>query len=426
MIKIRQPIDVQEAVAKVMTYKRTAHFENVDIQMCDDRYLAEDIVATHAVPLFDKSPYDGFALKAANTAGASPDAPVTFQVVDHIGAGHLPQAALQCGQTTRIMTGAQIPEGADCVAMFEHCDSYEKNGHTYMTITRELSSGDNIVRRSSEMNEGDLLIRKGTRINPGVKAILATFGYHQVKVATRPLVGVIATGTELLDVEERLEPGKIRNSNAYMVASQIHRAGARYKYFGQLPDELEPSLTFISKALEEVDLLITTGGVSVGDYDLMPAIYERLGARVLFNKLAMRPGSVTTVAVKDEKILFGLSGNPSACYVGFELFTRPVIRHRLLSPTPFHKRVKATLAEDYPKSNPFTRFVRSYIEYEDEGLTVHLAGIDKSNIVSSLPNTTCLMVLPGGTEGYQAGDKVDVLLLEDMTGQCEFESNKEA
>ncbi|MUV36303.1 Molybdopterin molybdotransferase [Lentibacillus sp. JNUCC-1] len=426
MVEIRNPIQVEEAVAKVMAHKQKGEFEYVDISLCDNRHLAEGIVATYPIPAFDKSPYDGFAFKAADTSGASPDSPVTFQVVDHIGAGHLPEATLQSGQATRIMTGAQIPDGADCVAMFERCDTFEKNNHTYMSVTSETKPGDNIIKTSSEISEGEQLLSEGTIINPGVKALLATFGYKQVKVAKQPLVGVIATGTELLEVDEPLEPGKIRNSNAYMIAAQVKRAGAVFKYYGQLPDELEPSMKIIDKALEEVDILVTTGGVSVGDFDLMPAIYEQLGADVLFNKVAMRPGSVTTVAVKGNQILYGLSGNPSACYVGFELFARPLIRHRLYSKSPFHNRGKAVLKDDFPKSNPFTRFVRTYVEIEKSTLTVRLAGIDKSNVVSSLPFTTSLMVLPGGTEAYKAGDEAEVLLLEDTDGMSEFKSLKEA
>src|SRR5699024_5835801 len=164
----------------------------------------------------------------------------------------------------------------------------------------------------------------------------------------KPVVGIIATGSELLDVDEPLAPGKIRNSNAYMIASQVIRAGGDYRYFGKLVDEFDQSYRMIKTKLEEVDMLITTVGVSVVDFHLMPAIYEKLGPQVLFNKVAIRPGSVTTVAVKDGKLLFGLSGNPSACYVGFELFARPIIRHALYSETPFLQRIKATLAEDFP------------------------------------------------------------------------------
>ena len=167
---------------------------------------------------------------------------------------------------------------------------------------------------------------------------------------------MIATGSELLEVEEPLVPGKIRNSNAYMILAQIERAGGEVKYFGKLSDELNTCFMKVKQALTEVDFLITTGGVSVGDYDYLPAIYDQLGASVLFNKVAMRPGSVTTVSGANGKLLFGLSGNPSACYVGFELFVRPIIRTYVFNEKPHLKRESAWLGEDFSKPNPFYPF----------------------------------------------------------------------
>lgn len=421
MVEIREPIPVKEAIKRVMEYSRLGEIETISFHNCDQRRLAEPIIATNDIPSFDKSPYDGYALRSEDTIFASPDHPITFEVIDHIGAGEVSDKVLKQGQAIRIMTGAKIPDGADCVAMFEECQEWEDQGQPYMAITKEFSKDQNIIKVGSEVREGDVLVEAGTFINPGVKALLATFGYSQVKVAKKPIVGVIATGTELLDVDEPLEPGKIRNSNAYMIESQILRSGAEYKYYGTLADELEPSYERIKSVLEEVDILITTGGVSVGDFDLMPAIYEKLGAQILFNKVAMRPGSVTTVATLGDKLLFGLSGNPSACYVGFELFTRPIINRLLRNQTPYLKRIQGKLAVDFPKANPFTRFVRSYITFEEGNVYVHLAGIDKSNVVTSLARTNALMVLPGGTTGYQKGDQVDVLLVDTQEGQESFE-----
>lgn len=420
MVEIRKPISVKQAVEKVTNYHKTGEKESVSFHDCEQRRLAEPVIATNNVPSFDKSPYDGFAFRSADTKDAARDYAVEFEVVERIGAGQIAAKQLQEGEAARIMTGAKIPEGADCVAMLEVCGSYEKNGRSYMSIKRKMQEGQNIIKEGSEVAEGEKLLEAGVLINPGVKALLATFGYSEVIVAKKPVVGIIATGTELLDVDEPLEAGKIRNSNAYMISAQIKQAGAEYQYFGKLADELEPSYQTIKDALDKVDILITTGGVSVGDFDLMPEIYERLGAEVLFNKVAMRPGSVTTVAVRGNQLLFGLSGNPSACYVGFELFARPILQYYLFNKQPYLKRVKATLADDFPKPNPFTRFVRSYIKILDGEVMVQLAGMDKSNVVSSLAHTTCLMELPGGTRGFKAGSKVDVLLLNDIDGQQTF------
>jgi molybdopterin molybdotransferase len=309
-----------------------------------------------------------------------------------------------------------MPAGADAVVMLELAQAFEKDGHNFMSIKRSYNEGDNVSFRGEDCKSGEILVKKGTLINPGVQAILATFGYQEVPVARKPIIGLYATGTELLEVDEPLQPGKIRNSNSHMIAAQIERCGGIVHYFGKLPDVFDTCFEAVKNALEVVDILITTGGVSVGDFDYLPAIYEKLGASVLFNKVAMRPGSVTTVAQINQKILFGLSGNPSACYVGFELFVRPIIRRRLFSEKPHLRIEKAQLEVGFPKPNPFTRFVRSAVNIKDGRLTVTPSGMDKSNIVTSLAGANSLMVLPGGTRGFEAGNVVDVLLLEDQAG----------
>ncbi|MGI8314097.1 molybdopterin molybdotransferase MoeA [Halobacillus mangrovi] len=416
----RKPIPVQEAVELVMEHKKTGEIDKVDISESDQRILAEDILATHPIPPFDKSPYDGFALRSEDTINLSRENPGEFVVTETVGAGHLASRPLKKGEAIRIMTGAEIPVGADCVAMFEICQTYEKNEQAWMTLKRPLEKGQNIIPKGSETSKEQCLVREGTKVNPGVKALLATFGYSEVSVYRKPKVGIFATGTELLEVSEPLVPGKIRNSNAYMIVSQIERAGGEASYYGKLMDDFNTCFEAVYNALAEVDVLITTGGVSVGDFDLMPAIYEKLNASVLFNKVAMRPGSVTTVALSGEKLLFGLSGNPSACYVGFELFTYPLIQSYLGRKDIHHRHIQATLGNDFKKPNPFTRFVRGFIDYEEGKVVVKPAGIDKSAIVTSLARTDAFIMLPAGTRGFEKGATVEALLLEHPNGQEHF------
>lgn len=416
MVEKRTPISVMEAIQKVMQFAKPGEKEMVALEEAYGRYLAEDLCADHDVPPFDRSPYDGFAIRAADSAAASLDHPVEFEVIETIGAGQVATKDVAPFQAVRIMTGAQIPNGCDAVVMFEVANEYERNGKTYMSIKRPFRPGDNISFQGEDTKKGEMLVPKGTFINPGVQALLATFGYANVHVAKKPKVGIFATGSELLDVSEPLVPGKIRNSNAYMIQAQVYRIGALPVYFGKLMDDADRCFAAIETVLDEVDILITTGGVSVGDYDYLPVIYERLGAEVLFNKVAMRPGSVTTVAQKEGKLLFGLSGNPSACYVGFELFVRPVIRTMLYSAKPYLYKTTATLLADFPKPNPFTRFVRSYVYAKEGVLYVTPVGMDKSNIVTSLAKANALMVLPGGTRGFSKGDTVEIWLLENEEG----------
>lgn len=419
MLEKRTPIQISEAVKRVMEFKINGTVEFISIDESYGRFLSEDLKATSDVPHFDRAPYDGYAIRSEDTKEASQSNPIQFEVVDHIGAGMLTDKELDAFHAVRIMTGAQMPKGANAVVMLELTKESEQNGKHYMSVKKVHRYGENVSYRGEDAKEGQVLVKKGTLINPGIQAMLATFGYAKVPVAKKPVVGLYATGTELLEVDEELVPGKIRNSNAHMIAAQIQRAGADVHYFGQLPDDFDTCFAAVEKAIKDVDIFITTGGVSVGDFDYLPQIYEKLGAEVLFNKVAMRPGSVTTVAQLGGKLLFGLSGNPSACYVGFELFARPIIRTMLFSEKAHLRKESAILNADFSKANPFTRFVRSQLTIEDGRLVVSPSGLDKSNIIMSLAGANSLMILPGGTRGFEQGATVDVLLLEDQTG-CEW------
>ncbi|EMT47268.1 MULTISPECIES: gephyrin-like molybdotransferase Glp [Anoxybacillus] len=410
---MRKPISVAEAIERIMTWCQQVGEEYVSLEQCDGRILAQHIEATMPIPWFDRSPYDGYALSAEATAEASSSHPVLLEVVGTVGAGTVWDGPLTPKQAVKIMTGAAIPNGANAVIMVELTKEIDKEGKRFVEIKRKVSEGENIVRIGEDMKQGEVVVEKGTVIHPGIVAVLATFGYDRVPVMKKPRVAIISTGSELLQVYEPLEKGKIRNSNAYMLQAQVRRIGGEPILFGKVPDTFEYTLQVVQKALREADVVITTGGVSVGDFDYIPQVYEHLGAKLLFNKVAMRPGSVTSAAVFENKMLFGLSGNPSACYVGFELFARPFIKAMLGQSKRYLKREQAVLQKDFLKPNPFTRFVRARASHHDGLLYVEPVGKDKSNIVSSLVQANALLVLPGGTRGFQAGDRVDVLLFED-------------
>ncbi|MDZ5713306.1 molybdopterin molybdotransferase MoeA [Jeotgalibacillus haloalkalitolerans] len=409
MVEQRKPIPVAEAVQRVIEKQVFSKTEKVHIEKALGRRLAEDLIATHPVPPFDRSPYDGFAVRSADTENASRENPLDFKVTETIGAGSVQSVPVSEFEAARIMTGAMMPSECDAVVMLELTSEPEPG---VMRIKRSFQKGDNISFQGEDAKEGTVLVEKGAIVNPGTIALLATFGYEYITAASKPVVGVLATGSELLEVNEPLEPGKIRNSNALMAAAQIERAGAEVKMLGKLSDDLEACYESVKQAMKEVDILITTGGVSVGDFDFLPEVYKRLEAEVLFNKVAMRPGSVTTVAHKDGQFLFGLSGNPSACYVGFELFTRPLIQQMLGNPKPHLPVEKAVLGADFTKPNPFTRFVRGTLTINNGRLEASPSGFNKSSAVSSLAATNCLIVLPGGTRGFTAGDQVKIALLE--------------
>ena len=309
VLEFRKPIPVSEAVKRLMERKYPGKMEYVSITESHGRFLAKDLIATSDVPHFSRSGYDGYAVRSEDTINASSQNPIELEVIDHIGAGMVSDKEVQSGQAVRIMTGAQMPAGSDAVIMLELVKEETRDGKNYITVRRPAKPGDNVSHKGEEVKKGAILVKKGVRINPGIQALLATFGYSDVPVAVKPRIGLFATGTELLEVDEPLVPGKIRNSNSYMISAQIERAGAEVLYFGSLPDDFDTCYESIKRAATKVDMLITTGGVSVGDFDYLGEIYQKLGADILFNKIAMRPGSVTTVASWNGKLLFGLSGN---------------------------------------------------------------------------------------------------------------------
>ncbi len=413
----RQPISVEEAVKKVHQFQKHGQVEWVPLKNSLGRWVAEDILADHDVPAFDRSPYDGFALRAEDTKDASSEHPIEFEVIDHIGAGIVSAKTIGPFQAIRIMTGAKIPKGANVVIMLELTKTFEKDGKSMMSLKRRLKKGDNISRQGEETLKGNVMIKKGSKVTPGVTAILATFGYAVVPVVKKPVIGIISTGTELLQVSDAMVDGKIRNSNLSMVYAQVLEAGGEPLDLGGVSDDFDQSYEAVKAALSKVDMLITTGGVSVGDFDFLPAIYEKLGAEVLFNKVAMRPGSVTTVAaLSNGQLLYGLSGNPAACFVGFELFVKPIIYKWCLKENPFPVFAEAKLTHDFPKANPFTRFVRASLDFTGSQLSVTPTGLDKSSAVTSIAHADCFIVLPGGTRGFSAGDQVSVLLFHHEGG----------
>ncbi|MEV9650905.1 MULTISPECIES: gephyrin-like molybdotransferase Glp [Bacillus] len=417
MMERRQPIPVEEAVKKVHQFQKHGQVEWVPLKNSLGRWIAEDILADHDVPAFDRSPYDGFALRAEDTKDASSEHPVEFEVIDHIGAGIVSAKTIGPFQAIRIMTGAKIPKGANVVIMLELTKTFEKDGKSMMSLKRPLKKGDNISRQGEETLKGNVMIKKGSKVTPGVTAILATFGYAVVPVVKKPVIGIISTGTELLQVSDAMVDGKIRNSNLSMVYAQVLEAGGEPLDLGGVSDDFDQSYEAVKAALSKVDMLITTGGVSVGDFDFLPAIYEKLGAEVLFNKVAMRPGSVTTVAaLSNGQLLYGLSGNPAACFVGFELFVKPIIYKWCLKENPFPVFAEAKLTHDFPKANPFTRFVRASLDFAGSQLSVTPTGLDKSSAVTSIAHADCFIVLPGGTRGFSAGDQVSVLLFHHEGG----------
>ena len=413
----RKPIPVSEAVERVVSKMKTLPSETVPYTDSWGRILARDLKATNDVPLFTKSAMDGFAIRSSDSKGASGEGRIHFSAVAEVPAGSSSDYVLKENEAFRIMTGAEVPKSADAVVMFEQA----KEDTDGFTIRKAFSPEENMAMQGEECKTGEVIVPKGTSINPGTVATLATFGYSEVPVYRQPVVGIMSTGSELLDVDAPLERGKIRNSNSPMILSQLRRMNLQGRMYKLQADDLETLQQRIEEMLAEVDAVITTGGVSVGDYDHLPALYERLGAEELFNKVGMRPGSVTTVSMIGDTPLFGLSGNPSACYTGFELFARPALLRMMGHDKIFAPVISGELAEDFKKPNPFTRFIRAEADYKDGKLYAQPAGFNKSNAVTSIARSNGIIILPRGTRGYEKGDSVKVMMTDMTSGTETFD-----
>jgi molybdopterin molybdotransferase len=412
MVEIRKPILPFEAIAKIIERVPSGRVERIPLSNANQRFLAQDIVADHPIPSFDRSSFDGYAIRSFDTNHASSEQAVRLRVIESIAAGEVAHKKVDENEAIRIMTGAQMPEGANAVIGLEFVRGNVVDGVSYIEFNQPVEVGSNVVYTGEDTQAGTILAKKGRRITAGEMAMLATFGYDYVKVFQRPTVGIFVTGTELLPVDAPLTPGKIRNSNSYMLLAQIESLGACPKYYGILADDFDLCFESVQKALMEVDFLITTGGASVGDFDFVQDIVQKLEAEILFNKVAMRPGSVTTVAKKDEKWIFGLSGNPSACYVGFEMFARPVLKAALGSKHLQLPISKAVLTHDIPMANSFTRYVRAKVELRGGQVEVRTIGVDKSGMASTLIEANALLVIPSGPKGAIKGDLLEVIWLE--------------
>ncbi len=406
----RMLVQVEDAQQAVLHYVRLQETEEVGLAESFGRRLAVTVTANHPVPHFRRSGVDGYALRAADSIGSAPGRPVKLAVTEMIPCGTMPALPVGQGQAARIMTGAVVPEGADAVIMMEMTDTLADQ---MVYIRKQMAEGDNITPIGQEVVPGEILLQPGRIIRSGDAAVLATFGFDRVRVFRKPRVAIFSTGSELLEVGKQLEPGKIRNSNSYMLAAQVTEAGGEPVIMSVLPDEPAEVERSLLDALEDVDLIITTGGVSVGDKDVLVDVFERWDGQLLFNKIAMRPGSPTSVGFWRGKLLFALSGNPGASFVGFELFVRPYLKGILGCEERKHVETKGYLQADYAKGSAYPRYVRGTMKLLEGRVCVEPAGKDKSSIMRSIKDADCLIHIPAGGRGAEREELVKVLLLNE-------------
>lgn len=403
----RTPIPEADAQRKIASFIQTGKTENIPLLDSESRYLAEEVKSSYPIPHFRRSGMDGFAVQSEDTKDASPESPVSLSVLEEIPAGSVPAKEIKARTCSRIMTGGVVPDSADAVVKLEDTD----NQPVRIAVKQEMQAGANVTEIGTEMSEGTTLLEKGQRIGAGELALLAMFGRVNVDVYRQPKVALLSTGSELLNPEDPLQAGKIRNSNTYMLAAQVKNAGGRPVIIDKVPDDVELAKEKVMDAFANADVVVTTGGVSVGDYDILVDIFNHWDGKMLFNKLQMRPGSPTTVGVRGNQLLFALSGNPGACFAGFELFIRPVLWGMQGKDSYYLPEVSVYLAEDFTNKGSFPRFVRGRSYVENGKVFVQQVGEDKSSVVTSIKDADVLIQIPPGEIELEANELVSALKL---------------
>lgn len=419
MSKSVQMIGVKEALEFILRYFEPLEPETVYILDAQNRVLAEDIFADAAIPPFDNTSMDGYAVRAADTARAGLETPVTLRVVADVPAGTVADVPVGPGEAARIMTGAPLPQGADAVVPVEETDKWPSTGReprgtgATVKILKAAEVGANVRRAGRDMQPGELVLPRGTVVRPAEIAVLATLGRSRVQVIRRPRVAVLATGDELLGIDEPLAPGKIRNSNEYSNAALVARYGGVPVRLGIARDTVADLKAKIREGLAQgVDLFITSAGVSVGDYDVVKDVLKAEG-EIRFWRVKMKPGKPLAFGIIRGVPLLGLPGNPTSSMVSFEQFARPAIlkmqgRTKLVKPT-----VEAILDDPLHRTIDRHGYQRVIVRRDENGVYhAGTAGWQVSGFIRAMSRANGLAVVPAGEGSLSPGTTVTVQMLD--------------
>lgn len=409
-------ISVDEALAYILSHIEPLPAEEANLLDGLDRVLAEGVVADMDIPPFRNSAMDGYAVRARDTAGATPESPVQLQVVEDVAAGSVPENEIGAGAAARIMTGAPMPPGADAVVRFENTsEAREATRDGTVRIYKEASHMDNVRPAGEDISRDERVLEAGRLLRPQELGVLAALGRPTVRVHRRPRVALLATGDELVGIEEDVSPGKIRNINEYTTAAQVRRYGGVPVQLGIARDTVEDLTAKIRAGLEQkVDLFLTSAGVSVGDYDVVKDVLAAEGD-MHFWQVAIKPGKPLAFGQIAGVPVLGLPGNPVAAMVGFEVFARPVIR-KMAGRTHWEKpRVSATLREDVTNSGR-RHYMRAVVLRSEDGYEVTTRGdtvkVQGSGILTSMVWANGFLVVPEGETFLPAGTEVEVEMLD--------------
>ncbi len=400
-------ISVEEALNEILSRIQPLGSEKVSLLESLGRVIVENVVAPRDIPPLDNSGMDGYAVRAQDILRTSREIPVRLEVIEDLPAGFISEKSLERGQAIRIMTGAPIPQGANTVVPVEET---QKDG-SFVLILKGFPSGKNIRKAGGDLRKADRVISKGDILRPPEIGILASIGRSSISVFQRPTVAILCTGEELVDVDQPVERAKIVSSNSYTLAAQVKDCGATPIQLGIARDEQEDVEEKLRQGLR-ADILISSAGISVGDYDFVKEALRELGMELIFWKVAMKPGRPMAFGMIHGKPVFGLPGNPVSSMVSFEEFVRPALlkmmgHHQILRP------VREAILQESIQIEPGRRhYVRAVVSFAGGRYRVTPTGAQGSDILNSMVRANALMIIPEDRELVRAGEKVNVQLLD--------------
>jgi molybdopterin molybdotransferase len=415
-------ISVEEAIKKVLSYVEVLEPERKPILDCLGQVLAEDVYSTIDIPPLDNSAMDGYALRAEDTRGASESSPRYLIVVGEVAAGSMPTKKVRPGTAIRIMTGAPLPEGADAVVRFEDTDEVNRKlsrrDLSHIGILCQAEKGLNVRCRGEDIAKGELVLKKGNLLRPSEIGVLASLGHSAALVIRRPVVAILATGDELIYVDQPLAPGKIYDSNTYTIAAEVSRYGGIPKILGIGRDSVQSLIEKIDEGLN-ADMLITSGGVSKGDYDIVKDVLAEHG-EIGFWTVCMKPGKPIAFGImkkvkgrKKRKVPhLGLPGNPVSSMITFEQFARPAILKMMGKKIMAKPTIRAIIEDDIANTDGRRLFARVIVTKLGGQYHASLTGPQGSGILTSMAKANGLAIIPESSKGVKAGDVVEVQMLD--------------
>jgi molybdopterin molybdotransferase len=411
------PLAAAEAARRILDEVRRQPALRMPLDDALDAVLAEDVVSPLDIPAWTNSAMDGYAVRGADVRGATPERPVRLRVVEQVPAGRVPAVAIGPGTAARIFTGAALPDGADTVIRQEDTDQ----GAELVAISRGQEAGANVRRAGEDIRKGRTVLTEGTELGPAQLGVLASLAVAHPLVFRQPRVAILGSGDEIADVDQPeaiLSGRKIASSNTHTLLGLVRRAGAEPVNLGIARDTPASLREHLTRALD-TDLVVTTGGISVGEHDYLRGVLDELGAEQRFWKIRMRPGAPVGFGLFQGIPWIGLPGNPVSTMVTFELFVRPAIRKMAGHPLPFRRTVPVRVADPIRLTPRLQHFLRAIVSDGADGPEARLTGPQGSGILTSMILANALLIIPEGQLETPAGATVRALLLDDPVHTAE-------